>query len=178
MENLEQKNITISGVEDVQWGVKITDEKGLKYNVPKTLKGTETETKAFQVLKGMAGYGIGKEVSVKFATTPNGQGGQSRYVRIIASPEENSEKAINYHNYTKNAPERNFKPKNTIVEPDWDKISWGKCKYGFLIEAFKMKYNLKDAEIESENWADASMRRITIKDEINTDDITLEEPPF
>jgi hypothetical protein len=99
--DLEQSNITIAGVEDVNWGIKITDEKGLKYNVPKTLKGTETETKAFQVLKVMAGYGIGKQVSVKFATTPNGQGGNSRYVRIIAQPEENSGNVSNGVNQVK-----------------------------------------------------------------------------
>jgi hypothetical protein len=151
--------------------VKITDEKGLKYNVPKTLRGTETETKAFQVLKSMAGYGIGKQVSVKFATTPNGQGGQSRYVRIIASAEKNTENVSNYQNQSKTPINAKQSDKKPIIEPDWDKISWGKCKYGFLIELLKLGKPLKDAEIIAEDWADASMRKL--KD--NTNEILTKE---
>jgi hypothetical protein len=87
-QELEQKNITISGIEDTGWGIKLKDEKGLNYNVSKFLKGTQNETKAFQVLKVLPGYGMGMVKSVKFATVPNSQGGLSRYVRIIGEPQE------------------------------------------------------------------------------------------
>lgn len=42
-------------------------------------------------------------------------------------------------------------------EPNWDSINWGKCKHGFLIEAFKKGMTLKKALPEAEAWADASM---------------------
>jgi hypothetical protein len=87
-QELEQKNITIAGIEDKGWGISLIDEKGLKYNVSKFLKGTQNETKAFQVLKGLPGYGMGMQKCVKFATVPNQQGGQSRYVRIIGELEQ------------------------------------------------------------------------------------------
>jgi len=56
------------------------------------------------------------------------------------------------------------------IEPktDWDKISWGKCKHAYLVEAYKV-YVLKDnglADLNliercAEEWADMSMRRIS-----------------
>jgi len=52
-------------------------------------------------------------------------------------------------------------------EPNWDKISWGKCKHAFLVEAFKNYSNkpeadsdLKRIEQVAEQWADMSMRRL------------------
>jgi hypothetical protein len=43
-------------------------------------------------------------------------------------------------------------------KPNWEKISVGKCKHGFLIEAFKLGIDLKTAEPLAEEWAKASMR--------------------
>ena len=40
---------------------------------------------------------------------------------------------------------------------DWDKIGWGKCKYGFLIEAFKMKMTLEEATPLAIAFANESM---------------------
>ena len=42
----------------------------------------------------------------------------------------------------------------------WDEIAWGKCKYGFLIEAFKKDTPLEFVEPIAEQWADASTRRL------------------
>lgn len=103
--DLESKNITIAGIEDKGWGISLIDEHGLKYNVSKFLKGTQNETKAFQVLKTLPGYGMGMKKCVKFATVPNQQGGQSRYVRIIGEVEENTGNATNTH----------YPPKNTAT---------------------------------------------------------------
>lgn len=41
-----------------------------------------------------------------------------------------------------------------------DQTAWGKCKYGFLLEAFKVDMPLEEAEIKAEAWAEASMRRL------------------
>lgn len=43
-------------------------------------------------------------------------------------------------------------------EVDWDKLAFGKCKFGFLIEAYKLGKSLQEAEPEAEAWAQASMR--------------------
>lgn len=45
-------------------------------------------------------------------------------------------------------------------KPNWDKISWSKCKHAYLLEAFKLGYNLADIEKTCESWADASMRKL------------------
>jgi hypothetical protein len=60
------------------------------------------------------------------------------------------------------APQSNpsgFQPKQ-VETPNWDKISFGKCKYGFLLEAFKLGANLQTAEKEAEEWATAAMRKL------------------
>jgi hypothetical protein len=53
-----------------------------------------------------------------------------------------------------------YSPTPTKEEPNWDKISWGKCKHAFLVELLKMGYTLQDAEPLAEQWADASMRKL------------------
>jgi len=52
-------------------------------------------------------------------------------------------------------PQYQSQPKKDV---DWEKISFGKVKYGFLIEAFKKGLSLEEAEVEAEKWAKASMR--------------------
>ena len=52
-------------------------------------------------------------------------------------------------------------------EVDWDKISFGKVKYGFLIEAFKKGMPLEEAEIDAEKWTKASMRMLSEQDIVN-----------
>lgn len=63
---------------------------------------------------------------------------------------------------------------------DYEKEAYGKCKFGFLIEAFKLGMNLNEAERMAEEWTEASMRKMIVKkgvfneyggEEINTRDI-------
>lgn len=54
------------------------------------------------------------------------------------------------------------------TEVDWDKVSLGKCKHAYLVEAFKANLgnpNIKLSEIEAiaEEWARASMRILPTK---------------
>ena len=63
--------------------------------------------------------------------------------------------------------------------PNWDKISLGKCKYGFLLEAFKKDWILSEAEPMAEEWAKAAMRLMDspeIKNYGNGPEAT--QPPF
>ena len=64
--------------------------------------------------------------------------------------------------YNRQVPQ-NFPPQVVaqVSKPDtnWDKISWGKCKYGFMIELMKQGKDVFVAELEAEKWADAAMRK-------------------
>lgn len=178
---LTQKNIKISGVEDVQWGLKIKDEQGAIYNVPKTKKGTQIETVAFQALKNLQGYGMGMDKCFKFALVPNQAGGESRYVRMITEPEleqfqGNSPLPSPEPQYVpnnaltplENVPVAQNKPLNSSDKPNWEEINFGKCKHQFLIEILKMSKGdqlqnsdyQQDAERACEQWATMSMRRM------------------
>ena len=44
---------------------------------------------------------------------------------------------------------------------DFAAENFGKCKYGFLLEAFKQDKILEDIEIECERWAKAALRNIS-----------------
>ena len=63
-------------------------------------------------------------------------------------------------NKPQNAPMGQIERKNDPV--DWDRISFGKCKHAFLIEAYKAGLakdnSLDDIERTCEEWAKRSMR--------------------
>lgn len=61
-------------------------------------------------------------------------------------------------------------------KPDWDRIGWGKCKFSFLIEAFKLGKNLEDIELECERWATASMNKLTEEQIIKLETKKLLDP--
>ncbi len=182
MDNQEQKNIIISSVEELGWGLKITDEKGLKYNVSEKKKDGTT-TKAFTYLKALPKNGLGLNKCFKFNITPNNQGGNSRWVTFISEPQEEGQP-------TTYVSPKMEKSKPVVIEKettDWDKISWGKCKHAYLVEAYKWYFNnsqnipdlkngLKLIEETAEQWADMSMRRLNDKKEIEyNEDIPMPE---
>lgn len=47
-----------------------------------------------------------------------------------------------------------------MPNPNWDRISWGKCKTLFLVEAYKKGLTPEVAEKEAEIWADMAMRAL------------------
>lgn len=161
---LEQKNIIITEVNNKTWGLSITDEKGLKYNVPEFKKDTTIQTIAYKTLSELPKYGMGLNKCFKFVTVNNNQGGQSRYVRVVSEPQEG--KTSTY------VSPRMETQKPVIIEKevtDWDKISWGKCKHAYLVEMFKIvcskpelmsEINLNKFEKSAELWADMSMRKL------------------
>lgn len=170
MNDQKQEVVAISSVEDVGWGVKLKNDKGMTFNVPKMLKDQSAETKAWQVLKNLPGYGMGTQQNLQYVETPNSNGGTSRYVRMIiagqsapkASVSPQYQKPFNQNKTTGST--TNFTVKQPIKETDWDKISWGKCKHAFLVELMKIGTALEQAEPIAENWADASMRKSPLKE--------------
>lgn len=168
MENqpLEAKNITISGVEILTWGLKVKSEQNLIFNVPQLKKGTQEQTVAYTTLTNLPNNGIGLQKCFKFVSVKNQQGGQSRYVRIISEPEDTPETTQSTTQAPKSSPQPVLGQK-TGTDINWDKISWGKCKHAYLVEAFKSIYTsnsaLSDADMSkteklAEEWADMSMR--------------------
>jgi len=59
-----------------------------------------------------------------------------------------------------------------IETAKWDKLGFGKCKYGFLLESYKKGEALRDVEPFAEEWARASMRVLP------SDKLTLEDTDF
>jgi len=45
-------------------------------------------------------------------------------------------------------------------EVNWDAINFGKCKFGFLIEAYKLGKDPDVAEADAEDWAGRAMRKL------------------
>jgi hypothetical protein len=152
---LQQAMITISSSEFTNWGLKIRDEKNLIYNIPQFKKGTNEETAAYKYITNLPKNGVGLTKGVKFVVVPNNQGGQSRYIRIME--DANAQTAPQAPQSTQSNQKTGYTQKN---ETDWEKISFGKCKYGFLIELLKMGVALQDAETVAETWAEASMRKL------------------
>lgn len=54
-----------------------------------------------------------------------------------------------------------YTPKAPVQKkPDWDEISWGKCKHAFLVEAYKLGKPLDDkTKKEAQEWANFSMEK-------------------
>jgi mannose-6-phosphate isomerase class I len=53
---------------------------------------------------------------------------------------------------------------------NWDRVSWGKCKTLFLVEAFKKDIPLDKAEPMAELWATASMQSLAEVNAKKSDD--------
>lgn len=182
--DLQAKNIIISAVEVTQWGIKLKDEKGLIYNISQYKKDTQDETVAYQYISKLPKNGMGMTQCVKFATVKNNQGGESRYVRIVSEKEAIPEDK-------NDAPFYSNKEVKKEDDSKWEDINRGKCRFGFLIEAYKMGKTLNPELVSEVNkWADVSMTgqllskpSVVVEDMevINRDEeegIRLEDIPF
>jgi len=159
MDDLKQENITISAVEQNQYGFKVKSEKNMVFNVTAN-KQDGTPTKAYEVLTALPNNGMGLQKCFKFAEVENKQGGTSRYVRMIVEPEA-TQSAPAYTPSSGTSPQ-SYTPKKE--EPNWEDINFGKCKHAFLVEAYK-QYKTDSAitldmiEKQAEIWATMSMRK-------------------
>lgn len=123
---------------------------------------------------------IGDQIEVGWETYNGEYQGKpytSRTVKFINEPSKSStidqraRKVENTTGYANAFTKLNSSPTQG-EKTDWDKISWGKCKYGFLIELLKKEIPLEEAEPKAEAWADASMRKG------NFGEVNLDIPPF
>jgi hypothetical protein len=136
---------------------------GGSYSFFKTKKDG-TNSAAYQ---GMESMGLKKDMTVNIAyDTTEGEfnGKKIQYKNIKAFQEPSIQ--VGEPN-----PRPNVSPKAGV---DWDKISWGKCRHAFLVEAYKMGKSLIDAKNESSEWADVSMS----EKEVDVEDIDVSKIPF
>lgn len=127
--------------------------------------------------KQMQDMGLKKDMTVNIAydTTQGEYQGrviQYRNIKSFCEPSVQVDETPNPVSYGKatgkTATEQGNKPR------DFDKENWGKCRYGFLIEAYKKGKPLIEAKDESAEWADVSMSEkedLTKDEEIDVGDI-------
>lgn len=163
------------------------------------LKKDKTPSVAFTFLS-QRGFGVNKVFDFSYYEKPNSNNGTSKYVTNVR--EINGSNALNSSTqapYSVSTPnnENNYVPtpqgQNKPQNVDWDKISWGKCKHAFLVEAFKAANEscnksltpeeMSTIEKGAEAWADMSMRKLSdlpVQEQVNdipVDQLFPEETP-
>lgn len=171
MDNLLEKIITINSVTNLnpedKKPINFKDENGDKYVLWKHKKDG-TETMAYSVFKNLPYGGDGATIGIAYneeqKTFVNDKGTEVPYkqrsVMLVKSPSQ-VKPANQVPNHPTSTPK--LATQASSEEVDWNKVSLGKCKHGFLIEAFKAHLgnpNIKLSEMEkiAEEWAKASMR--------------------
>ena len=86
---------------------------------------------------------------------------------------------LNTTSTPQNAPEAQISPLKAPEKPNWDKISFGKCKYGFMIELLDTCPDYNELEVKAEDLAKRAMR-VKGEPEIKqyTDNIEVTEQPY
>ncbi len=190
MENqIQKKVIIITKVEKTLTStrkqlIKIKDENNFSYQVW-PIKKDNTESMAFQFFKTLPMDGVGMNVEISYKEEKGDYNGKPVVYRTIIGMQASAQASLG----TKVVRQGQAAEKEEAEEDKWNKISWGKCKHGFLIEAFKkfgdvqFEQNLNLIERQAELWADMSMRKLDKQEEIGLtqeqcDEINLDQPPF
>jgi hypothetical protein len=192
MDNLLEKIITVNSVTNLNptdpKPINFKDENGNKYVLWKT-KSDKTMSLAYQMFQSLPYGGDGATIGISYVEQPssfvNKEGKEisftQRVVRVVKKPNEvkPSNQVPNYP--SKTAPVATQAP---MTEVDWEKVSMGKCKHAYLVEAFKAHLgnpNVKLSEIEkiAEEWAKASMRILPANTaRIDSGSITVATPTY
>jgi hypothetical protein len=176
----EQNNVIISAVENIGWGFKLKDEKGLVYNVSQFKKGTQEQTVAYGKLTGLPNNGLNLKKTLVFNSVPNSQGGNSRYVtNILDIPGQMNTISQGERNVRVNIAET----KTKAEEDKWAEISKGKVRHGVSCEFIRLGKGLNESIDDIEAWVEYIMNG---KKEDPLDDVTYlnkqeletEEIPF
>lgn len=165
---LQKKVITIQEATPEQKGekvrIKIKGDDNLTYSVWKT-KQDGSVSVAYTQISGVELMGVGKTFSIAYDEKQGDYQGKPVTYRTIRSfePASKPQQAVQAARPTQQ--------RNSGTQPNWDEISWGKCKHAYLVEAFKMLLKqpsdtfpslekVKELEKNAEAWADMSMRRM------------------
>jgi len=188
--DLLKSTITIAGCEVKQTSTgstqfKIKSHENKTYTLWQT-KSDGSESRAYQEFKLLPNNGVGRNVEIAYKEEPLNIGGKDIIMKTIVMLKEVGGTPF----AQTQVKSQMFSDNKAKDEAKWEELGWKKCKYGFLIEAFKKDMKLEDVENISEKWADACQRRTNeisveaIKDQfenievVNNDEIRIEDIPF
>lgn len=195
-EPIQQAVITVTGIEQAPDGsrFKLTADDGNSYSfftVVKTGARAGQQTQAVQDFYSM-GVNIGSRIGVAYVLQANTRNPQYPYrtIRAITTPDSVEYNQNDGRQQYVKAPARvipvsqpNKPMPNVPIKPQRDPYdeAFGRCRYGFLIEAYKMGKELSAGLVMDANeWAEAAMtgktdNEIKIQDE---EEINVENIPF
>jgi len=111
---------------------------------------------------------VGSSIQAYLSEKPNPRNPRYPYKNIYPLKGSNLKTDLKTAQPTISTPNNAVQPKfSPTMPPDWDKISWGKCKHAFLVELMKKQAEINLGDIDNtyveriaEEWANASMRKL------------------
>lgn len=183
---LNKKTITIMGCEvkttsNGSTQYKLKDHENKTYNLWQT-KADGNETLAYQGFKNLPSNGVGRNVEIMFKEDPFEMNGKQLTSKTITVLREVGGASL----ANTVAKTGMFTENKEKEEKKWEELGWKKCKYGFLIEAFKKDLQLETVENIAEKWADACQRdtRVLKYEDLgevinnSNNEINIEDIPF
>ena len=177
--DLQNKVITIVSTETKLTNtgktmIKIKDQNNLTYQIWQ-LKQDGSESVAYQGLQNL-GEPVGKTIEIGYKEDQGDFQGKAITYRTIVNIKPTDRQPSKGDMYVK---AQMVEAKKEKDDKKWEELGWKKCKYGFLIESYRLGLNLKEVEKTAELWADACQRDTREKTEQDLEDgIPLEEIPF
>lgn len=162
MEDLLKKQITITEAINDGTKVKVTDHDGVKYTFF-VKKQDGSDSMAYSFWKTLDANGKGTSVIISYKETQGEfKGNPVTYRNIMTMTYGMKQSVVQTVAHVKTQ-----EVKKVDEQEKWDRLGWGKCKTLFLVEAFKLDMaSLETFEPIAEQWADACMRKLEKKQEV------------
>lgn len=179
MNDLQNKVITITSLENKLTSngkvmLKIKDQNNLSYQIWQK-KQDGKDSVAYSSLM-MLGEPVGRTIEISYKEDQGDFDGKPITYRTIVNVKPTDRQPSKGDMYVK---AQMVEAKKEKDDKKWEELGWKKCKYGFLIESYRLGLNLKEVEKTAELWADACQRDTREKTEQDLEDgIPLEEIPF
>lgn len=157
MTDLQQKTITIVGLETKDGRIKVTDQDGVSYSFFQVKQQDGKETKAYQGYKNFQ-LAINSIIDIFYK-----ENGKYKNIAFFSQPDGKA-KASAQPFFSKGEIEKK--------QPDWGNIAQGKVRHAFALEAYKAGKTLDDETIKEINrWVNYVMTGKLLDD----DDVDREE---
>lgn len=183
MSDLLNKVITITSLENKLTSngkvmIKVKDQNNLSYQIWQK-KQDGNDSVAYSNLM-MLGEPVGRTIEIGYKEDQGDFEGKAITYRTIMNIKPTTSQPSKADLFTKS---QIVEASKKETDKKWEELGWKKCKYGFLIESYKLGLNLKEVEKTAELWADACQRDtrdIAEMPETNDpeDGIPLSEIPF
>lgn len=163
MDNIINKVITVSSIEDKERTLKIKDQDGRTYNIFKT-KQDGQPTVAYSILFGLPGFGMGKTLEASYKespyTTPDGNQVTTRSIIAFKSTQapRPDMTPVTPNVAPKPSYGANIDKKAPSNDPDWDEIARGKVRHGVAIAFIEKNSQLTEETAKEINrWTNYIM---------------------